>query len=152
MSASASALAVDPPVPSLLPVDVLPHAIAESIREHAASADRDRRLPAVLVEELRAAGAFALTTPRALGGHEATIEDLMRVYEALGAIDGATAWNIWNGATGFVAAMLDDDAVAEMWVGGVEPIIANSAYPSGAAIAEGEDFLLSGRWAIVSAV
>ena len=129
----------------------LPDLLRAVIAEHAPQAEHDRRLPAELVEPLRAAGAFRLTTPAIYGGFEMRLADLVDVYEALGSLDASVAWNIWNGSCGFSAALLDPRAVDEIW-GDASPIIANSAHPAGQAQPDGDDFLLSGTWPIVSAI
>jgi len=130
----------------------LPTALREIIDLHRDEAEAARRLPHELTEALRDAGAFRLLTPRNLGGFEASLGDAVRVYEAFGHIDAPVAWNIWNGNVGFAAALLDDDAVEDIWGGESDPIIANSARVAGAATATDEGFVLSGRWDIVSAI
>jgi len=142
-----TALLDRPDVPGL----DLPERLRPVIAEHAAQADRDRRLPAALVEPLRSAGAFRLTTPAEYGGFELRLRELVEVYEAFGAIDASVAWNVWNGSCGFSAALLDPGAVDEIW-GGADPIIANSARPAGQARVDGDHLVLSGRWDIVSAI
>jgi alkylation response protein AidB-like acyl-CoA dehydrogenase len=129
----------------------LPEALRPVIAAHAGQADRDRHLPAALVEPLRSAGAFRLTTPAVYGGYELRLAELIEVYEAFGAIDASVAWNIWNGSCGFSAALLDPRAVEQIW-GDADPIIANSARPTGQAHVDGADLVLSGRWDIVSAI
>ena len=130
----------------------LPAALREIIDLHRDEAEAARRLPHELTEALRDAGAFRLLTPRNLGGFEASLGDAVRVYEAFGHIDAPVAWNIWNGNVGFAAALLDDDAVEDIWGGESDPIIANSARVAGAATTTDEGFVLSGRWDIVSAI
>ncbi|HVN50000.1 MAG TPA: acyl-CoA dehydrogenase family protein [Acidimicrobiales bacterium] len=129
----------------------LPDLLRPVITEHASQADRDRRLPAALVDPLRSAGAFRLTTPAAYRGFELSLVDLVEVYEAFGAIDASVAWNVWNGSCGFSAALLDPLGADEIW-GHADPIVANSARPAGQARIDGDELVLSGRWDIVSAI
>lgn len=136
----------------LADVHDLPNALREIIHGHRDEAEAQRRLPRELTEALRDAGAFRLLTPLHLGGFEASLGDAMCVYEAFGYIDAPVAWNIWNGNCGFAAAMLDADAIEQIWGGDADPIIANSARVAGAATATDGGFLLSGRWDIVSAI
>src|SRR5262245_23771640 len=93
--------------------------------------ERLRRMPASLADELRAAGAFRLTTPVEFGGHECRLTEQLAVLETLARVDGPVAWNVWNGNLGFAAAMLDAGAVATIWDGDRDPIIANAAQPTG---------------------
>jgi alkylation response protein AidB-like acyl-CoA dehydrogenase len=115
-------------------------------------AERLRRMPAPLADELRRAGAFRLTTPIELGGHECRLSEQLAVLESLARVDGPVAWNVWNGNLGFVAAMLGADAAATIWDGGRDPIIANAAQPTGTATGDGGALVLSGRWKMLSAV
>jgi alkylation response protein AidB-like acyl-CoA dehydrogenase len=130
--------------------------LAESLRPaietHRDEAEALRRLPDALVDELRRAGAFNLTTPRERGGRELSLLDVLDVYEAFGRIDGSVAWTVWNGNLGFAAAMLAEPAADAIWSGTDDPIIANSARPVGRAEPAGAGYVLSGRWDIVSAV
>jgi len=123
-----------------------------TIDVHRAAAEAERRMPRQLVETLRAAGLFKISTPAEHGGWELPLADVLEVYEALGRVDAVTAWVVWNGNIGFAAAMLDEAAVDRVWSGVGDPIIANSARVAGAAVAEGDGFRLSGRWDIVSAI
>src|SRR6476659_6444193 len=115
------------------------HPAIEAARDEG---ERLRRMPASLAEELRAAGAFRLTTPVELGGHECRLADQVVVLEALARVDGPVAWNVWNGNLGFAAAMLDADAATAIWDGDRDPIIANAAQPTGTATKEGDALVL----------
>jgi alkylation response protein AidB-like acyl-CoA dehydrogenase len=129
----------------------LPALLAPSIR--AAADDMDRRgvVPAELVTELREAGAFRLLTPRELGGFEAPLTTVLRVYEELGRIDASVAWLVWNANFGFIGALLDDDGNARLWGNGTEPVFANSGQPGVAVPADG-GYRVSGNWKIVSGI
>ena len=101
---------------------------------------------------MRAAGAFRLTTPIERGGFEAPLTTLVDLFEAIARVDGPAAWNVWNGNTGFGAALLPEEAGDEIWGLDGDPIIANSARVAGTATVAGGDLVLSGRWDIVSAI
>ena len=130
----------------------LPDAVRPEIEAWRAEADAQRQLPRELAEILRAAGAFRLSTPVERNGFELPLATAAEIYEAFGHIDGPVAWNIWNGNLGFSAALLDEAAADEIWASGVDPIIANSARPAGAAVPVKGGYALSGRWDIVSAI
>lgn len=142
---------VNPTPSATLSTSELVTALREQIESHRDVAERQRRLPDELVTALRAVGAFRISTPRERGGLELTLTEAVDVYEAFGRVDGPVAWNIWNGSTGFVAAMLTEDAADRMWAQG-DPIIANSARPAGTGSAVDGGYLLSGQWDIVSAI
>src|ERR1700730_15451003 len=130
----------------------LPDAVRPEIEAWRAEAEAQRQLPRELAEILRAAGAFRLSTPVERQGFELSLGTAAQIYEAFGHIDGPVAWNIWNGNLGFSAALLDEAAADEVWASGVDPIIANSARPAGAAVPVKGGYALSGRWDIVSAI
>ena len=67
-------------------------ALAPEICGRRQEVEAARRLPADLAEALRATGIFALAVPRAIGGGEATPDELMDAIEALAAADGSTGW------------------------------------------------------------
>ena len=133
-----------------------PHAlvatVAAAIVEHRGEAERERRLPVVLRDALRDARLFALQNPRELGGLECDLVTVLEVYEAVARLDGPVAWNVWNGNLGPAAALLDPATRAAIWTPERDTIIANSARPTGAAVAVDGGFALSGRWDIVSAL
>jgi indole-3-acetate monooxygenase len=130
----------------------LVESLRPAIESQRSDADAQRRLPQELAETLRHAGAFRLTTPIERGGLELSLATMVDLYEALGRIDGPVAWNIWNGNLGFIAALLNEDAVDRIWDMNGDPIIANSARPAGAATPVTGGYSLSGRWDIVSAI
>lgn len=129
----------------------LPELLRPAIEKFRDAAELDRRLPAELVEQLRAFGAFRLLTPRELGGHELPLAANLDVLEQLGRIDGPTAWVVWNLNFGFCAAYLGDAAVERIWSAGPDPLIANSGQPGRLERTE-DGYLLSGEWKIVSGV
>lgn len=115
--------------------------------------ERERRMPPALAEALRAAGAFRIFTPRELGGHEAPLVAAVEALEALGRLDAAVAWNVWNGNMGFSAALLPESGARAIWGDASrDPIVVNSARPAGVATSVDGGFSLSGRWDIVSGV
>ena len=127
----------------------LPELLRPVIEEHRDAADQRGRMPDELARALRDAGALGLYTPRELGGSEATTSGVLEMLAGLGRIDGPTAWTVWNLNMGFLAGLLDPAAVAEVWSGGPDPVIANSGQPGALTPVEG-GARLSGRWRIVS--
>lgn len=132
--------------------NVVSASVRAAVDEHRAQMERERRMPRPLVEVLRAAGAFRLSTPIERGGLELPLADALRVLEEFGRLDAAVAWNVWNGSMGFSAAMLTTAGVDAIWGGSRDPIIVNSARPAGVAARVANGYELSGRWDIVSGV
>jgi indole-3-acetate monooxygenase len=131
-----------------LTADQLPELLRPAIEKYRDEADETRRLPAALVDELRAAGAFRLNAPRETGGFELPLASLFDVYERLGRIDGPVAWVVWNLNWGFSAAFLPDSGFARI---GADALIANSGQP-GRLVADGDGYRVSGAWKIVSGI
>lgn len=65
--------------------------LAPTFAARAAEHDRDASFPFDNFDDLKRAGFFALTVPRAFGGHEASLTTYLRVQEELAAGDGSTA-------------------------------------------------------------
>jgi alkylation response protein AidB-like acyl-CoA dehydrogenase len=127
----------------------LPELLRPVIEAHRDAAEQQGRMPDELARALRDSGVLGLYTPRELGGSEATTSGVLELLADLARIDGPTAWTVWNLNMGFLAGLLDPAAVAEVWSGGGDPLIANSGQPGALTPAEG-GARLSGRWRIVS--
>ncbi|MGD9529688.1 acyl-CoA dehydrogenase family protein [Pseudonocardia sp.] len=134
----------------------LPAAVREAVETWRDEADALRRLPDPLIEALRSAGAFRLTTPREYGGAELGLTDTVAVLEELARIDGPVAWNVWNGNTGFAAALLSEAGADRVWGGDpvqrADPVVVNSARPTGRAVPVKGGYALTGRWDLVSGI
>lgn len=125
-------------------------ALAPTIAARAAETEAARRLPADLAAQLASAGLFRLTVPKALGGAEVTPQDFIETLEILGAADAATGW---------CAMIADTTALASAWlpVAHAEEVFGNPLgisggvfAPMGKAIVDGDDYVVSGRWAWAS--
>ena len=126
--------------------------LAPQAQELAAEAERERRLPEAFSRRLAMAGLYRLCVPASLGGGEAEPAELLRAVEALAEGDAAAGWCVAVCATaGMLGAYLEPDAAAEVYsdpagvVGGVFA-------PSGRAVADGDTFVVSGRWRFCSNV
>jgi len=67
-------------------------ALAPRIRERAAAADRDRRLPDETIGELLESGLFGVMTPRIFGGSELGVAALVDITIELARACGSTGW------------------------------------------------------------
>src|SRR5437016_3829396 len=74
------------------------HALAPRIATCADEIERERRLPAALVEELAAAGLFRMLVPASLGGSELDLPSFAPVIEALARVDASVAWCVSQAA------------------------------------------------------
>jgi alkylation response protein AidB-like acyl-CoA dehydrogenase len=134
------------PAPESLPAVVAP--LLEGLAAGAEASDAARRLPADQASALAAAGVFRSTVPRALGGLETPLPELLEVIEAVGRRHGSAGWCVMIGATtALLSAYLEPDAAEEIY--GRDPgVITGGAYaPTGRAVALPDGTLeVSGRW------
>lgn len=124
--------------------------LAPLAAEAALQAERDRRLPAPLVEAIRDAGLFRMLVPAELGGGEATPAQLVDAVAELARGDGAAGWCLAVAATsGMLAAYLADEQASEVF-GDPHGIAGGVFAPMGRAVAEGDGLRADGRWPFAS--
>lgn len=124
--------------------------LAPRAAELAAQGEVDRRLPVELSEAIAEAGLYRLCVPAELGGGETHPRVLVEAVEALAAGDAAAGWCLAICATsGMLAGYLADDAAREIYG---EPLsVAGGVFaPMGQALADGDSFVVSGRWRFCS--
>ena len=123
------------------------------LRDHAAEADRDARLPAASMQALRSGGFFRLYVPRALGGAETDPLTYARAQEELARHDAAAAWTLQAaGSSAWWCSRLPADTVDEIYRDGPDQLLAVSfAVPMDATRVR-DGFLLSGRRSFASNV
>lgn len=111
-------------------------------------AERDRRLPSRLIEALRAAGAYRMYVPKALGGLEVEIATYVRVLEIVSGADGSAGWNLGTTLTCSLNALaLPPDGIDQLFGAGLDLIFAGTVYrANGRAIPVDGGYRLSGRW------
>ena len=105
-----------------------------------------RRLPSDLVAQLKAAGVFRMSMPKAWGGPEMTPRDQCAVYELLGAADASLAWCVKIGSdSGYYAALLDDSVARTVYTD-LDSVTAGQVPPNGKAERVPGGYRVSGRW------
>lgn len=120
-------------------------ALGPTIREYADEAERIRHCPPALVEILHEHRLFDMITPKAYGGLEDTIPNMVRVLEELSIHDGSVGWivGIGNG-TAIVSAYLPDNIAREMFVQGA--VAGGAQAPNGRGIPVEGGYRVTGRW------
>jgi alkylation response protein AidB-like acyl-CoA dehydrogenase len=116
------------------------------VAEHAAQADRVGWLhpeQQVLIHER---GWLRMLAPRAIGGFEMALPDVVRLEESIARIDGSMGWTVTLCAgagwfAGFLAPRLARDILATPDV-----CLAGSGAPTGYADCEGEGWRIDGLW------
>jgi alkylation response protein AidB-like acyl-CoA dehydrogenase len=121
------------------------------IREACAEVDRTRRLPASVVDALRAAGVFRLLAPRALGGAETDPLSFLRVVEEVSYADGSAGWcAMIGGCYATFGGILPPQGAREIF-GDSSTIAAGSFRPDKGVAHEVEGgYRVSGRWPLAS--
>ena len=121
-------------------------ALTPKIREQRADIERERSLPAPLVNEMAETGFFSLWLARALGGPELNITDYFRVIGELARADGAAGWcTMVSAGYSRLSGFLDEGAAREIFGNG-SVIVAGTINPTGKAVAAPGGFRLTGRW------
>ncbi|KAB7644502.1 hydrolase [Polymorphobacter fuscus] len=124
--------------------------MAPMIAARAADTEAQRRLPADLALQLADAGLFRMAVPRELGGAEAPPADILAALEILGHADAATGWCAMIAGTTALAAAWLPPAHAVAVFADPRAITGGVFAPMGKAIADGDDYRVTGRWAWAS--
>ncbi|MBV9354790.1 MAG: acyl-CoA dehydrogenase family protein, partial [Chloroflexi bacterium] len=107
-------------------------ALQPVIRDFQEETERGVRIPAPLVERLRAVGLYRMAVPRLLGGLQLDLLVLLQIVELAAEADGSVGWNLINNSTNQLAALgLPDEGVAEVFGARPDPIIGGTVVPGG---------------------
>ena len=135
-------------------VETVLHAVrqmAPSILDRAGEIESGRRVPADLVDELRAAGCFRLVRPATHGGLEAPIPDAMRVLEALARADASVAWTVMIGAGSWIdLAHLPRATFDALYAPNPDAITAGVFNPTASITPVDGGYQVNGRWSFAS--
>ncbi len=107
-----------------------------------------KRVPADLAAKINQTGLCRMTIPKAYGGPERTLAQILRANEAVAYADGSVGWcsTIYN-ATGFMAALLAPEWAEEMFCGKQKMAISCGSFrPYGRAEFVKGGIKVSGRW------
>ena len=129
-------------------VDLVPE-----VRARADAAERERRIPAGTIVSLRKAGLFRAFVPRAYGGDERTLSEVLDAATDLAAGCPSTAWvGTLCAMHTIAAAWLEKRGQDEIFADGPDVVVASSVAPMGSLARAGEGFRLAGRWSFSSGV
>ncbi len=111
-------------------------------------------LPRASVDALYKSGLLRLKLPHVLGGAEADLVTQLDVLEAVSEIDPSAGWCLMIGAAslGGVGAFLPDEAIDEIFSGGIPPKTSGVFAPFGTAVPTDGGYLLSGQWSFASGI
>jgi indole-3-acetate monooxygenase len=127
-------------------------ALAPRLRERSEEIERERRLPADIVDALRATGVFGMGYGPEWGGPVVTSMRQTEIIEALAYGDASAGWCAMIGMdTGLHAAFLAPSVAREMFAG-MDVITAGLLFPIGRAERVDGGYRLSGRWQFGSGI
>ncbi len=126
--------------------------VLPSIRAKRDEIETARRMPADVIDAIIQTGVFALGVPRAIGGNEATLAELLRAIELVATADGSAGWVTMIGVTGnCTAGMMNESGAKEIFLDPTRPT-AGIAAPIGKATPNDKGFRVSGRWPFASGI
>jgi alkylation response protein AidB-like acyl-CoA dehydrogenase len=116
------------------------------IARYAATADAWRWLHPVQQALLHRNGWLTMLAPRAVGGAELPLPEVVRLEEVLARVDGSTAWTLTlcAGAAWFAGFL--QPALARAILATPRVCLAGSGAPTGHADIEGEGYRINGVW------
>ena len=146
--AKAEAVAVTPEPAELL---ARARALAPALRERAAKACAERRLPAETIADLQAAGLFRILQPRRWGGYEMHPNVFYDVQQILAEACMSTGW-VYGvvGGHPYELALFPDAAQQEVWGKDDSVLVSSSYQPVGKVERVEGGFRLSGQWGFSS--
>lgn len=121
------------------------------LRRHAEKIDRERAIPAEVIDALDAAGMWQLTVPKRFNGHETDITTFVRAVTEIGRGCGSSAWvTMISNAVSWFVGMLPADAQKEVF--GARPNVRLCSVKTQTPDARRVDggIVVSGRWAFAS--
>ncbi|HKR47239.1 MAG TPA: acyl-CoA dehydrogenase family protein [Paraburkholderia sp.] len=125
--------------------------LAPSIASRAAEIEAARRMPADLVETLKAIGIYRMFVPRSHGGMELDLPQGLRVIVELAKIDGSVGWTAMiAGGSALIASLLNIQTYDQVYESGPDVILGGSSQPGGTAQPAPGGWRVSGRWPFAS--
>jgi alkylation response protein AidB-like acyl-CoA dehydrogenase len=128
------------------------HEIGPLLREHAAEADRERRVPQASIDALEAAGIFGINSPKQFGGLEGGARMLLDVTSAIGTYCTNAAWiSVISCVSTMLSLRFPESAYRRIYAGNRPARMASIIVsPGGSAVREGEGYRVSGEWPFAS--
>jgi indole-3-acetate monooxygenase len=119
---------------------------AARIARHAAAADADGWLHPVQQALIHHRGWLRMLAPRAVGGEERPLPDVVRLEEAIARIDGSAGWTVTlcAGASWFAGFL--PPQLARAILSTPRACLAGSGAPTGYADREGDGWRIAGEW------
>jgi alkylation response protein AidB-like acyl-CoA dehydrogenase len=118
-----------------------------------AAADDGRPMSRKSVDALAAAGLFGVMTPRAVGGSELPLLDVLDIFAEVARADGSAGWCLMAGASAvaYFGAYCPDEFVERAFASGV-PLAAGQFFPNGTALRDGDGYRIRGNYQFGSGI
>ena len=127
--------------------------LVADVRMRSEAAEKERRVPAESVASLRKAGLFRAFVPRAYGGDERTLAEVLDAATDLAAGCPSTAWvGALFAMHNLAACWLEKRGQDEIFADGPDALVASAVAPTGALVPTDGGFTLTGKWAFASGV
>ena len=125
--------------------------LAPLVAQRGLQIERERRLPADLVDALRSARIYGMLVPQRYGGLAFDVPDALQVVSALARLDGSVGWNAMIGNVGSLIPFLATRELCnEVFGDGRDHIIAGSGQPTGTAERVPGGWRVTGTWPFAS--
>jgi alkylation response protein AidB-like acyl-CoA dehydrogenase len=112
--------------------------------------EADRRLAEPIVARLRTARLCRIAIASEWHGLELPIPDALDVYEVLAGAEASVGWVVWNNSLPCLFGRYLERSARDEIFGDPAWLYAASTRPTGRAVADGDGYRVSGRWALVS--
>ena len=128
-------------------------ALKPALRKRQRETERNRRVSAESVAEIKAAGLYKVQQPARYGGYELDIGTFVRCATEIGAGCGSTGWVYATAAQHqWQIGMYDVAAQDEVWGEDPTAISASSYSPGGTAVEVNGGYRITGQWLYCSGV
>lgn len=110
-------------------------------------------VPLDTVEAMQSEGLFGVMTPKAVGGAELPIADVLDVFTELARADGSAGWCLMAGASvvAYFGSYCPDSFVDRLFADGI-PLCAGQFAPNGSGIRDGNGFRITGNYSFGSGI
>jgi len=148
---------VRPLTPKEAPVPTSPLLAARELFSqldaNAQSAPPGEPVPRASMDLLIDAGLLGLMVPRAVGGSELALPDIVDVYEEVARADGSTGWCYFAAdcTAAYFGAYLDDAGAETVFADGV-PLMAGQFAPNGTASVHDDELVINGDYQFGSGI
>jgi 3-hydroxy-9,10-secoandrosta-1,3,5(10)-triene-9,17-dione monooxygenase len=117
------------------------------LRERAVAAEKERRVPAASIDELREAGMFRMLQPAHAGGLESDPREFFEAGRLVATACGSTGWVASVlGVHPWQIALFDAEAQKEVWDADPDTLVSSSYAPTGTIGVVDGGYTISGRW------